>query len=159
MKYNRTKFTPGFLSISFGVFLLLLSGASGFYLSKEAPETVSSVQPVAATPAPTEVSSPSPIPQESPTAAPTRSVEDGATGTEGTPKPTATPSPTPSPIPSPTPKATATPSTTIYIVKDGDTLLDIADKYGVSVDALLKANGLSDPDKLSVGDKLTIPRE
>lgn len=44
-----------------------------------------------------------------------------------------------------------------YEVKAGDTLGKIAGSYKVSVDALMKANNITDPRKLRVGQKLTIP--
>jgi len=52
---------------------------------------------------------------------------------------------------------TATP--TIYVVEGGDTLGNIALKFDVSVDAIMKANGLTDPNSLSVGQSLVIPVE
>jgi LysM repeat protein len=44
-----------------------------------------------------------------------------------------------------------------YIVQAGDTLWDIAQRFGTSVDALMAANGLSDPGLLLIGQALTIP--
>ncbi|GAB4483402.1 MAG: hypothetical protein Kow0088_26630 [Anaerolineales bacterium] len=44
-----------------------------------------------------------------------------------------------------------------YIVREGDTLGQIADKYKVSVETLLKANGLKDPNAISVGMAIYIP--
>ncbi len=44
-----------------------------------------------------------------------------------------------------------------YQVIAGDTLGTIAQAYSVSVEALMQANGLSDPNLLSVGQTLTIP--
>ncbi|CAM5722561.1 MULTISPECIES: peptidoglycan-binding protein [Streptomyces] len=48
-------------------------------------------------------------------------------------------------------------STTTYTVKKGDTLSSIATAHKTTVDALVKLNGLKDPDKLSVGQKLKVP--
>jgi zinc D-Ala-D-Ala carboxypeptidase len=45
----------------------------------------------------------------------------------------------------------------LYVVQDGDTLAGIADSFGVTVDAILGANSIADPDNLQVGDVLTIP--
>jgi len=45
----------------------------------------------------------------------------------------------------------------VYIVQAGDTLVAIAQQYGVTTDAIVAANGLSDPDRLSVGQRLIIP--
>jgi len=66
-----------------------------------------------------------------------------------TPSPTSTPTATPTPSP--------TPAARIHVVGRGDTLSEIADKYGISVQALMKANDMTDPDKLSEGDKLKLP--
>jgi len=58
--------------------------------------------------------------------------------------------------PAATPKAKADANATTYTVKGGDTLGAISKKYGVSVDTLLKNNGMSDPRKLRVGQVLYI---
>lgn len=44
-----------------------------------------------------------------------------------------------------------------HVVQAGDTLGKIAQQYGVSLEALMQANGLSDPNLLSVGQALDIP--
>ena len=44
-----------------------------------------------------------------------------------------------------------------HIVGPGDTLWAIARRYDVSVQALISANGLPDPDALRLGQRLTIP--
>ena len=44
-----------------------------------------------------------------------------------------------------------------YIVQQGDTLSQIAVAYGVSIDDLMAANGLSDPDSIFAGQELRIP--
>lgn len=63
----------------------------------------------------------------------------------------ATVAPAPSPTLAPTIEAAA------YTVKAGDTLSRIASENKTSVDAIVKANDLADPDKLQVGQKLAIP--
>ncbi|GAB4504999.1 MAG: hypothetical protein Fur0043_19940 [Anaerolineales bacterium] len=63
-------------------------------------------------------------------------------------------SPTPnSPRTLPTPRQTSDQ----YVVQAGDTLGDIAQRYGVSLSALMQANGLSAADILAVGQVLNIP--
>lgn len=43
-----------------------------------------------------------------------------------------------------------------YIVKAGDTLASLAQKYHCSVEQLCRWNGIEDPNRLAVGQKLTI---
>jgi murein DD-endopeptidase MepM/ murein hydrolase activator NlpD len=45
----------------------------------------------------------------------------------------------------------------VYTVQEGDTLLAIAQAYGVTVEEIVEANGLANPDMLSIGQELTIP--
>jgi murein DD-endopeptidase MepM/ murein hydrolase activator NlpD len=66
------------------------------------------------------------------------------------------------PILTPTPNAplalpTARTEAEQYVVLSGDTLGRVATLYGVSVEAIMQANGLANPDVLSVGQVLTIP--
>jgi LysM repeat protein len=53
--------------------------------------------------------------------------------------------------------AAAGPTPTLYIVKAGDTLGSIAQRYEVTVDAIMAANGMTDPNVLFVGQNLLIP--
>ena len=45
----------------------------------------------------------------------------------------------------------------IYVVNNGDTLWDIANRYQIDVNAILQANELPDPNTLLVGQSLIIP--
>jgi len=69
-------------------------------------------------------------------------------------------------IPSPgtvvTPPATTTSpppsgSTTTYVVQRGDTLFLISLRFNVSISALMAANGITNPNLIFVGQRLTIP--
>lgn len=58
------------------------------------------------------------------------------------------------------PKGTSPPkpaSSGNYVVKDGETLGGIANRSGVSASALARANGLKEPYKVRVGQKLVMP--
>lgn len=44
-----------------------------------------------------------------------------------------------------------------YTIKKGDTLTSLAKRFGTSVSAIAKANGIADPDKIYAGDSLAIP--
>jgi len=61
------------------------------------------------------------------------------------------------PSPTPRPRPTASADSTTYTVKSGDTLSAIADRFGVSVAALLRFNQLCDAGHIYVGQVLTIP--
>ncbi|MEX1169341.1 MAG: LysM peptidoglycan-binding domain-containing protein [Chloroflexota bacterium] len=91
-----------------------------------------------------------------------------ACGSTATTSPSAEPSTTETPSIRPTVEATATatpepspePSLemTIYVVRKGDTLVAIAARYNVTLDALRAANPeVTDPRKLQIGTKLNIP--
>ncbi len=75
----------------------------------------------------------------------------------GTPLP-ASPTPTATPVATPTPSPTATPQVTVHIVSFGETLFSIAQAYGISMEALATANGLTYPYLIYVGQELVIPR-
>lgn len=45
----------------------------------------------------------------------------------------------------------------VYEVQPGDGLGKIAEQFGVTVDALMIANGITDPDHIEAGQKLNIP--
>jgi LysM repeat protein len=46
---------------------------------------------------------------------------------------------------------------TIHVVQWGETLVLIASRYGVTVEAIMDANGLSNPDQIYAGQRLIIP--
>ncbi len=60
--------------------------------------------------------------------------------------------PTAPPVVSPTP-----PANLLYTVQEGDTLGAIAQTHGVSIEDLMAANGITDPNLLHVGQTLIIP--
>ena len=53
-------------------------------------------------------------------------------------------------IPSPTPAG-------IYVVQPGDTLSSLAEDFGTTVEEIMAANGLTDPNTLALGQVLIIP--
>ena len=61
----------------------------------------------------------------------------------------AVPTLTPTTPPSPTPKT--------YTVRAGDTISNIAEEFDISMEELMAANRLQDPNELSVGQVLVIP--
>ena len=76
-----------------------------------------------------------------------------ATATPGTTE-TPTPSPTPTPAATPTP----TPAPQTYTVQPGDTLLAIAERFGITVEDLQARNQLDDPNSIFAGQKLQLPQ-
>jgi LysM repeat protein len=58
------------------------------------------------------------------------------------------------------PTTTLPPSTTqprFYEIKSGDTLSGIADSFGLPEQAIMEANGITDPNKIFAGQVITLP--
>ncbi|MFN2266219.1 MAG: LysM peptidoglycan-binding domain-containing M23 family metallopeptidase [Anaerolineales bacterium] len=49
------------------------------------------------------------------------------------------------------------PNGPVYIVQEGDTLWDIAQRFGIPWEELARENGIIDPGQLSAGDEIIIP--
>jgi LysM repeat protein len=80
----------------------------------------------------------------------------------GTPPPAATTAPAPTEAPTaapPTEEPAETPPSgqQTYIVQAGDIPETIAAQFGITADALMAANGITDPTSLQVGQELVIP--
>jgi LysM repeat protein len=60
-------------------------------------------------------------------------------------------------IPGITPLEAARVRGTIHVVQSGESLLNIARSYGVTVDAILEINSIEDPNSIFVGQELVIP--
>ncbi|MBN1976382.1 MAG: LysM peptidoglycan-binding domain-containing protein [Anaerolineae bacterium] len=86
-------------------------------------------------------------PEATPTEAPPTAVPPTAIPPTAVP-PTSAPAPTTAP---------STGGTVTYIVQRGDTLYSIARRYGTTVEAIASANGITNPNLIRVGQKLTIP--
>jgi LysM repeat protein len=79
-----------------------------------------------------------------------------STATTTTSRPVPTTSTTLPGVNTPVATAPSTPPVT-YVVKQGDTLAPIAQKFGVSVAAIVAANKLTNANSISKGDVLVIP--
>lgn len=85
-------------------------------------------------------------PTPTPTASPTTTASSSAT-----------PTPTQVPAPTPTPSPTSSGGFEEYKVVSGDTLSKIATRFGVTVTAIMQANGLSNANYIYIGQLLRIP--
>lgn len=138
------------ITAGFFAFILLAPG-SGCAVS--ARTTV----PVPASPTPTPPASPSIEPAIILVASPTPTPTQMPTATP-TPHPSETPTPTVTMV-IPTPTLTPTPIAGIeHTVAPGEVLSAIAAQYGVTVEAIVAANNLEDPNRLEVGQVLLIPQ-
>ncbi|HET8776348.1 MAG TPA: LysM peptidoglycan-binding domain-containing protein, partial [Candidatus Limnocylindria bacterium] len=76
--------------------------------------------------------------------------------------PGSAPAPAPAATPPPAPAAAAPAETTtvaaqVHVVQRGETLIGIARRSGVSVDAIVAANGIANASRIYAGQQLTIP--
>lgn len=143
----------GFVVANGGMSLQALETAGGASASPAiAPSESAAVEGQAATPTP----APAATPMPSPTAEPT-------------------PEPTPTATPSPAPTATATPSPPIsdryelltpcgdepncwiYVVRQGDNLVSIANYFGVPLDTVYERNPWAETTPLVAGQELRLP--
>ena len=144
-------------AIELGLFVavLIVVAAGGLFIGERLADQLSGHSAGPAGPAASGSSSPTP---------------SAATPTPTPTMPASTPSPLPSPSPSPSPTATAAPTPTrtptvtpaptplLHVVKHNETLSSIAGLYGVSVAALISANGITDRNVIITGQVLIIPR-
>ncbi len=89
-----------------------------------------------------------------------RAVTPATLKTTPTLTPTATRRPTATLVPatpSNTPTPTVTPTPIIYTIKKGDTLLEVARAFGLTVSELQEVNGIEDPRRLWIGQEILIP--
>lgn len=91
-------------------------------------------------PIPSQAGSPSPMRQETST-------------------PAAAPTGAPTGAPTSAPEETQTAKRATHTVRAGETLISIAIRYGVSLEALMEANKLTSADFLRIGQELVIPQE
>lgn len=134
-----------------GVLLLLLGlamGLGGCERAKPAPTATSQVE-----------IEPGETPGGSPTAPPVTPVTPPEESAIPSPQPETTPTSVPAEATSiPAAPATPVPAEGIqYVVRWGDTIYLIASRYGVSVEDIVDANGLGNPDLIRAGDVLIIP--
>ena len=61
------------------------------------------------------------------------------------------------PVATPEPPASDSSSGSAYVVQPGDTLLRIAVRHGVTLQAVIAANNLANPNVIFVGQRITIP--
>jgi LysM repeat protein len=163
--FRTTRVLSGTLSALLVVACIVAVGVSAWVLFLRdlgEPDSVSlSGEPSSV--APVETYTPRPAtPTYTPTATPTPSRTSTPTIT---PPATHTPQPSPSstatetapPTAPPAPTAPPPPTAQTYTVAAGDTLSEIATRFGVSTDALARANGISDPALIRDGQVLVIP--
>jgi hypothetical protein len=96
---------------------------------------------------PAESASPTASPTPSPSASPLASAPPASTSASA---------PASAPLPSATPVVTPAPSQRTYVVQQGDTLNEIAQRFGTTAEAIKAANGLT-TDTINVGQVLIIP--
>jgi LysM repeat protein len=138
-RYDRQRVdraARGTYTIVLGAVLLILIVVLFYALTSLMPSSSSAP---AATPTPAAVA-PSSLPSPAPISSP---------------PPFIAPSPSPSPLP---PPGLPAPQQRFHVVEGGDTLNRIAQRYGVTVEAIMQANGFTDRNRiLRIGERLVIP--
>ena len=113
-----------------------------------APETQPTAEPDSAEIVATDLPSLTPSPGEN---SDTEAVVDSAAAEE----PAISPAPTPPAVLSPAPTAPAQYGT--YVIQQGDTLRNIAGRYGTTVAVLVELNQMTNPDVVVVGKEIKVP--
>ena len=124
----------------------VFSGGGEGDVSVETPPPAAPPAQAATPPPATEPPAVVPAPDPDPSTA--------APGADPTAIPPVVPTPAPTPAPAPAPSVC---DGSVHQVQSGDTLYAIAIDYGVTVDAIVDCNGLSDPGQIAEGQELKIP--
>ena len=121
-------------------------------------------QPPPAEPTEPPPAEPTERPPARPTRLPTAEPAESSTAEPTAPRaaaPTSQPAPAapvvPPAPPPPPPRQPSRPAYRTYVVQRGDSLKQIAARYGVSVASILAINNIPNPDSLRIGQVLTIP--
>lgn len=112
-----------------------------------APKPVEEPKKVVAPPAPKPLAKPNPV---APPSQMIKRIADTPPATKSAAKKPTTQSAPPKP-------ATKSAASRSHVLAAGETLYRLSTKYGVSVDALIKANGIKNPNSMREGMKLVIP--
>lgn len=125
-------------------------GEKGVWLVEIVETSEALPTPLPATPTPIPTAEPQPTPESPPTPIATL---------PPVPTPTAAAAATVTPAPTSQPTSTPTPTRApqYYEVAPDDTLSGIADRFGTTIDELVQANGIDNPNVIQVGDTLIIP--
>ncbi len=132
-------------SILAGLLILVVVGAGGFGIGMLLPLLI----PLPAG----SISAGSPAPTAGSAAAPTAGPSETPGAASGGASPSAGASATPPPSVVPTPAATPL----VYVVERGDQLGRIAQLFGVTLQAIQDANGITNPNLIVPGQRLVIP--
>lgn len=138
------------------LFLLAASAACRPVRSRSGPVTATPPGPLIVGPTATPpAESVPPMPTETPLLVlPTPAMPQGAP----TPTPPLSPLPPPTPVPvAPQPTPAPPAKTVTHVVQPGETLFRIAVRYGTTVEAIVRANQLVNPDFIVPGQRLVIP--
>jgi LysM repeat protein len=146
-----------------GLLIARLFGTSASLPSGYATPAAAASQPATEPPAPTAP----PIGQDAtPAAAPSPTSGEVASATPTAAPPTAPPTEPPAPTAAPPtapptepPAPTAAADYIEYTVQRGDSLKSIAAKYGLTIRDIIAVNQIPNPDSLTVGSVLRIPKQ
>ena len=153
--------TLGAVALGLGLLVVKVFGTTGSVPSSHMTTVATTASQVVTEATPAEVTAmPEPTAAPASTAAPPEPTAAPPEPTAAPPEPTAAPEAPPLPTAAPTePPVAAEPGYIEYTVQKGDILYTIAQEHGVTIEEILAINQIPNPESLTVGEVIRIPKK
>jgi LysM repeat protein len=153
--------TLGAVALGLGLLVVKVLGTTGSVPSAHMTTVATTASQVVTEATPAEITAmPEPTAAPASTAAPPEPTAAPPEPTAAPPEPTAAPEAPPLPTAAPTaPPVAAEPGYIEYTVQKGDILYTIAQEHGVTIEEILAINQIPNPESLTVGEVIRIPKK